>query len=200
MAKRMLDCTASDLRNFTKKDYLSSIAASEGRVIACESIGITMPMLVDVTNAEFAASMGADILLLNMFDVDKPVINGLPKVLPEDTVRELPARCPDTSAGRSCRCREKVYARTAIPAGTYKVTMQYSPRFRRVLPYLHDVLHFLGILIHSGNTEEDSAVCIIVGKNTVKGKVTESRKTSDALNALLAKASDIEIEIVEAWR
>ncbi|WP_300879802.1 DUF5675 family protein, partial [uncultured Alistipes sp.] len=46
------------------------------------------------------------------------------------------------------------YARTAIPAGTYKVTMQYSPRFRRVLPYLHDVLHFLGILIHSGNTEE----------------------------------------------
>ncbi|WP_290151031.1 DUF5675 family protein [Alistipes sp.] len=72
----------------------------------------------------------------------------------EDTVRELPARCPDTSAGRSCRCREKVYARTAIPAGTYKVTMQYSPRFRRVLPYLHDVLHFLGILIHSGNTEE----------------------------------------------
>ncbi|WP_300905653.1 DUF5675 family protein [uncultured Bacteroides sp.] len=118
----------------------------------------------------------------------------------EDTVRELPARCPDTSAGRSCRCREKVYARTAIPAGTYKVTMQYSPRFRRVLPYLHDVLHFLGILIHSGNTEADSAGCIIVGKNTVKGKVTESRKTSDALNALLAKASDIEIEIVEAWR
>ena len=107
----------------------------------------------------------------------------------EDTVRELPARCPDTSAGRSCRCREKVYASTAIPAGTYKVTMQYSPRFRRVLPYLHDVLHFLGILIHSGNTEEDSAGCII-----------ESRKTSDALNALLAKASDIEIEIVEAWR
>ena len=66
--------------------------------------------------------------------------------------------------------------------------------------YLHDVPHFLGILIHSGNTEEDSAGCIIVGKNTVKGKVTESRKTSDALNALLAKASDIEIEIVEAWR
>lgn len=69
-----------------------------------------------------------------------------------------------------------------------------------MLPYLHNVPHFLGILIHSGNTEADSAGCIIVGKNTVKGKVTESRKTSDALNALLAKASDIEIEIVEAWR
>lgn len=117
----------------------------------------------------------------------------------EDRVRELSARCPYTSAGRSCRCREKVYARTAIPAGTYRVTMQYSPRFRRVLPYLHDVPHFLGILIHSGNTEEDSAGCIIVGKNTVKGKVTESRKTSDALNVLLSTASEIEIEIRDVW-
>ena len=118
----------------------------------------------------------------------------------EDKIRELPAQCPYTPSGRSCRCREKVYARTAIPEGTYKVTMEYSMRFKRVLPYLHDVPHFLGILIHSGNTEEDSAGCIIVGKNTVKGKVTESRRTSDALNALLAKASDIDIEIVEAWR
>lgn len=114
----------------------------------------------------------------------------------EDKVRNLPARCPDTPSGRSCRCKEKVYAQTAIPAGTYRVTMEYSPRFKRVLPYLHDVPHFLGILIHSGNTEEDSAGCIIVGKNTVKGKVTESRKTSDMLNALLAQASTIEIEIV----
>jgi len=95
MAKRMLDCTASDFRNFTKEDYLSSIAGSEGRVIACECIGITMPVLVDVTNAELAACMGADILLLNMFDVDHPVVNGLPLIggLPavaaQDTVKEL---------------------------------------------------------------------------------------------------------------
>lgn len=89
MAKRMLDCTASDLRKFTKEDYLSSIAGSEGRVIACECIGITMPMLMDVTNAEFASAFGADILLLNMFDVEKPVVNGLPGSVPEETVREL---------------------------------------------------------------------------------------------------------------
>lgn len=114
----------------------------------------------------------------------------------EDKVRELPARCPDTPTGRSCRCKGKVYARTAIPVGTYKVTMEHSPRFGRVLPYLHDVPHFLGILIHSGNTEDDSAGCIIVGKNTVKGKVTESRKTSDTLNTLLSGVSSIEIEVV----
>ena len=80
----------------------------------------------------------------------------------EDAVRELPATCPDTPRGRSCTCKEKVYAKTAIPAGTYKVTLQYSPRYKKKMPYLHDVPHFLGILIHSGNTEVDSAGCIIL--------------------------------------
>ncbi len=102
----------------------------------------------------------------------------------EDVIRELPATCPNTLRGIACACKEKVYAETAIPAGTYKVTMEYSPRFKRKLPYLHDVPHFLGILIHSGNDQGHSAGCIIVGKNKVKGKVLESQVT---LNALLAK-------------
>ena len=62
---------------------------SEGRVLACETIGLTPPLLVDVTNAEYAASLSADILLLNMFDVQHPVINALPKVPEVETVREL---------------------------------------------------------------------------------------------------------------
>lgn len=114
----------------------------------------------------------------------------------EDVVRQLPSACPNTSKGRNCTCKEKVYAETAIPSGTYKVTIEYSPRFKRRLPYLHDVPHFIGILIHSGNTAKDSAGCIIVGFNTVKGKVTNSRATSDKLNAILAKEKDITIQIV----
>ena len=62
----------------------------------------------------------------------------------EDPVRELPVSCPDTPRGAACRCKRKVYARTAIPAGCYRLTMEYSPRFKRRLPYLHDVPHFLG--------------------------------------------------------
>ncbi|MEG0108878.1 MAG: DUF5675 family protein, partial [Lachnospiraceae bacterium] len=93
----------------------------------------------------------------------------------EDKVRILPLLCHETAQGRACQCQEKVYAQTAIPAGTYKITMEYSPRFKRVLPYLHDVPHFLGILIHSGNNEAASSGCLLVGKNTVKGKVLESR-------------------------
>ena len=90
MTKRILDCSASDLAAFTKQELLASIAGSEGRVLAAECIGITQPLLGDVTNAEFAASMGADILLLNMFDVKEPVVKGLPQgVSSGDTVREL---------------------------------------------------------------------------------------------------------------
>lgn len=89
MAKRMLDVTASELKDFKKKDLLESIVKSEGRVMAAECIGLVMPILSDVTNAEFAAAMGADIVLLNMFDVKKPVIQALPDVEAMDTVREL---------------------------------------------------------------------------------------------------------------
>ena len=89
MAKRMLDCCASDFAQFTKADLLESIQKSEGRVIACETIGSVQPLLGNVTNAEFAASMGADILLLNLFDVQQPVIHGLPPVEPGETIRLL---------------------------------------------------------------------------------------------------------------
>ena len=89
MAKRLLDCVTSVFVTFKKEDWLSSISGSEGRVISCESIGTVLPMLGNITNAEFTASMGADILLLNIFDVQNPVIQGLPKVKPEDCVREL---------------------------------------------------------------------------------------------------------------
>lgn len=87
--KRLLDCTARELSAYGKQKLLESIAGSEGRVLACETIGITQPLLSDVTNAEYAASLSADILLLNMFDVCHPVIQALPKVPEEETVREL---------------------------------------------------------------------------------------------------------------
>lgn len=77
--KRFLNCNSSDFENMTKSELIESIAASEGRIVVCETIGTVLPMLGDITNAEFAASMGADIILLNLFDVNDPVIQGLPK-------------------------------------------------------------------------------------------------------------------------
>ena len=89
--KRILDCHASDFAAMSGRELLAAIAGSEGRTIACETIGALMPMLGDITNAEFAAAMGADILLLNLFDVQHPVIRALPEGAPEDTVRKLKA-------------------------------------------------------------------------------------------------------------
>lgn len=106
----------------------------------------------------------------------------------EDVVRDL-----DKEA--------KVPGKTAIPAGTYKVIYNWSPKFGRNLPRLLNVPHFDGILIHPGNTADDSAGCILVGKNTEVGRLTESRYTSDKLNVLIEDAQrhgeEITIEIVE---
>lgn len=59
MAKRILNMTAEEMTHATKSELIEAIAGSEGRVLASETIGITIPLLTDVTNAEFAASMGS---------------------------------------------------------------------------------------------------------------------------------------------
>jgi len=89
MSKRLISCCASEMAALDRKGLLDAIAASEGRVLACETIGALQPMLGDVTNAEFAASQGADLLLLNLFDLDKPVLRGLPPCAPDETIRTL---------------------------------------------------------------------------------------------------------------
>lgn len=89
MAKRILDCAASDFARMTKEELLFAIGASEGRTLACETIGTVTPLLGDVTNGELAVALGADILLLNLFDVDCPQIQGLPPVEPMGVIREV---------------------------------------------------------------------------------------------------------------
>ena len=95
---------------------------------------------------------------------------------------------------------KKVPGETAIPYGTYRVFYGWSPRFGRNLPRLLNVTAFEGILIHPGNTAEDSAGCILVGKNTEVGRLTQSRYYSDELNKLIDAAQrrgeNITIEIV----
>lgn len=70
---------------------------------------------------------------------------------------------------------KKVKGKTAIPVGTYEIKITYSPRFKKNLPLLLNVPGFDGIRIHSGNTADDTEGCLIYGKNTEVGKVTNSR-------------------------
>lgn len=75
----------------------------------------------------------------------------------------------------------KVYGQTAIPIGMYRLILNYSPKFKKVLPLLLDVKGYSGIRIHSGSTDKDTLGCILVGQNKVVGKVINSKVTFNAL-------------------
>jgi hypothetical protein len=82
----------------------------------------------------------------------------------------------------------KIPSQTAIPYGTFKVGWAKSPKFSNfakypytkkyngIMPWVQNVPHFQGILIHCGASAASSAGCIIVGYNTIVGRVTDSQK------------------------
>lgn len=105
----------------------------------------------------------------------------------------------------------KVYGETAIPRGIYRVLMNVvSAKYAAVawfkklcggkMPRLPEVPGFDGILIHTGNTALDTNGCILVGKNTKVGQLTESRATFQKLYKKMKAANDrgevITIEII----
>jgi len=105
----------------------------------------------------------------------------------------------------------KVYGETAVPKGTYGVSMNTtSPKYAAVswywklcqgkMPRLLNVPGFDGILIHPGNSALDTFGCILVGRNTKVGKLTESKATFQELyrkmKAAYDRGEEITIEIV----
>lgn len=89
----------------------------------------------------------------------------------------------------------KIKKETAIPTGTYKITITYSNRFKKNMPLINDVKGFEGIRIHSGNTNHDTEGCILVGFNKIKGNVINSRDTYNKLFSILSKSNNITITI-----
>lgn len=84
--------------------------------------------------------------------------------------------------------QRKVYGETAIPVGQYEIAMNIvSPKYSAVkwykdlcngkVPRLLNVPGFEGVLMHTGNTALDSYGCLLIGKNTIKGKITQSKDT-----------------------
>ena len=81
---------------------------------------------------------------------------------------------------------QKIYGKTAIPSGRYRVRITHSPKFRRPLPLLYDVPNYEGVRIHSGNTAADTEGCIVLGLERGHNKVLKSRA---ALSKLLLRIS-----------
>lgn len=101
----------------------------------------------------------------------------------EDTIRKLVDYNNDGDFDD--KGEGKVYGETAIPRGRYKIVLSYSTRFKRILPELINVKGFVAIRIHSGNKAIDSHGCILVGDNTTKGMVTNSKIKENALVKLM---------------
>ncbi len=96
MVKRILDCFASDFRSMGKADLLESIRLTEGRTVCAEVVCVTLPLIDGVTNAEIAAANGADLITLNVYDVQRPLVMGYRKGKLPDTpgfpaIERLPA-------------------------------------------------------------------------------------------------------------
>lgn len=99
----------------------------------------------------------------------------------------------------------KIKDETAIPTGTYNITMNVvSSRFKNrswakpyggKLPRLLDVPGFEGVLIHVGNDQNSSSGCVCVGQNKVVGKVVNSTATFHSLMNKLQGQSNITITI-----
>lgn len=93
----------------------------------------------------------------------------------------------------------KVHGQTAIPAGTYKVIINMSARFKRLLPLLLNVPGFEGVRIHPGNSAANTEGCVLVGRKKSPGWLGESVLAFEPLFARLQaaarKGEDIELEI-----
>ena len=96
----------------------------------------------------------------------------------EDTVRDL------------TNVQDKIYGRTAIPAGTYPVILDYSGHFKKLLPHILDIPFFSGVRIHSGNDVEDTNGCILVGSYHHAGYIIESRATMEKLMKKLRETTN----------
>lgn len=116
-------------------------------------------------------------------DVLEPIDRGLKKTQSEAVIKS-----------------RKVAGKTAIPLGTYAITLKVqSPKFRTrywakfcdgYLPTILGVPCFSRVLIHVGNTVKDTEACLLVGNNRLKGKVLDSALTFERLYKKLKAADD----------
>ena len=93
---------------------------------------------------------------------------------------------------------KKIFGLTAIPSGTYKLIVNQSPKFKRMLPRILDIKGFDGVLMHRGNTAAHSLGCILIGYKKGINSIFESTKAeADLVNRLLLHNSEEHtIEIV----
>jgi len=93
----------------------------------------------------------------------------------------------------------KVWGETRIPEGTYKIGLRteggHHARYSNKFPNMHlgmlhvlDVPNFEYILIHIGNTDDDTAGCLLVGEGVRKGAILKSTVAYQKMYIKVARA------------
>ena len=88
---------------------------------------------------------------------------------------------------------------SSIPEGTYKVSPHNGTKFKNVW-ILHDVPHRSAILIHAGNSTNDTSGCVLVGRSFNGHMITQSKDALDFLRAILPQNFTLEIENPISWK
>jgi len=92
-----------------------------------------------------------------------------------------------------------VWGETRIPEGTYKIGLRteggHHARYSNKFPNMHlgmlhvlDVPNFEYILIHIGNTDDDTAGCLLVGEEVRKGAILKSTVAYQKMYIKVARA------------
>jgi len=89
----------------------------------------------------------------------------------------------------------KIKSETAISKGEYKVIINQSNRFKRLLPLLLNVPNFEGVRIHSGNSNHDTEGCILVGTTRSVDYIGNSRVAFNKLFKKMQSAKEIILTI-----
>ena len=94
----------------------------------------------------------------------------------------------DMSVDEVLEVKNKHKGQTAIPRGRYKVTITYSPRFKRDMPLLNAVKGFTGIRLHPLNNADGSEGCIGFGVNDKVGWISNSKYWTDLVTGIMKSA------------
>jgi len=79
----------------------------------------------------------------------------------------------------------KVYGKTAIPYGTYNVSVSQSATLGRELPLIEDVPNFSGIRIHAGVDETWTDGCVLISRTLKDGKLVLDREAETELKDII---------------
>lgn len=112
----------------------------------------------------------------------------------EDVDRGLDSAIPAT-------LNNKVDKQTAIPYGRYRLILDMSARFGKIMPHILDVPGFQGIRMHNGNTDVDTDGCPLFGSTKsfdfVGHSVDTFKKFMAVIEPVFASGEEIWITVTK---